>query len=475
MVRNAANRCRNAAGRTATVVACWCALCALAQSSPAESAALDAAQLQQAIDALVVDQRWADALAPARQLVELRAAEANGESPGLAPALSRLGDLERRAGELEAAGVSYSRAIRIGEATYGAVDARLIAPLRGLGLVYAALGDHERATAVLERAVQIVRRNLGVFDPQQIDLVEQITASEMQLGSLESAEDNIRYLLRLAAATYGEDDPRVAEPLNVLAYGYSRRGDYRIARDLYLRAIAWIQTKGGPDNPAFIQPLRGLADTQMRAFREGEPARIGAHREAISRNPLGTRFAPLTYVDTRPGIRRNLTAEGEAALERAIALMEMHADATSTADLVAALLQAGDWYLAKGDDGAARQRYARVWSITHDEDPAWMADGLDRSAMPLAAPVPVFVPPVVVRGAYRDPRSGESSPQQVTVRFTVNTDGGLGALEVIDSTAGSRATRSAVDALERAIYRPRYDDGRPVATTGVEYRVTGHW
>lgn len=451
---------------------CWAPL-ARAQTPPTGTDELSAQQLQESIDALFVDQRWTDALTPARKLVELRAENANGKTAGLAPALNQLAGVERQAGELEAARQSYSRAIRVLEADFGTIDSRLIAPLRGLGLTYAALDMHEYATVVLERAVQIVRRNLGLFDPQQIDLVEQITTSEMQLGALDSAEGNVRYLLRVAANVYGEDDPRVAEPLCVLAYGYSQRGEYGIARELYLRAIAWIEAKGGPRHPALIGPLRGIADAQMRAFREGDPDKARADRQRISRNPLGTRLTSLTYVDPRPGNRRNLTPEGQSALERAIALIEARPGSARTVDLVATLLQAGDWCLAKGDRPAAHERYAEVWRITHEHDLAWAPAAHDAPAIPLAAPVAVFMPPVVVHGAHRDRAAVEGTSQDVLLSFTVTAAGTVRDIRVVESNAGPHVVRSAIDAVERAIYRPRYEDGRAIATTGVAYHVTG--
>jgi tetratricopeptide (TPR) repeat protein len=437
----------------------------------ATAAAPTADELRHTIDALVVDERWQDAIVAAEQLVKLEEEQSGPKALAVATPLTQLGDLQYRAGNFKAAESSYARAIGIVESHVGTLNARLIDPLRGLGFTYAAMEDHPRATVVLERGVLTARRNQGLFDPRQMDMLAQLAESQTQIGALESAEQNLKYLVRIAEKAYGTDDPRVAVPISRLARWYSRTAAYEISRGFYLQAIERVEKAGGPDDVALVEPLRGLAENAMRAFLLGDPTSGKADESAAE----SLMMAPIVnYADPRPGNRRNLTAAAEEALERGIGILDgsVKAGKSSPIDVARTLIQAGDWYMAKGEVTTAQERYARAWTQTHqDGNLTPVADkSPDKEQLSFAAPVQIFIPLGSTAHLYQDRSPDDVVEQDVVAEFAVRADGTVRDVKVLDSDAGKRKTNLTVSALEQAIYRPRMENGHAVDTTGVLYR-----
>jgi tetratricopeptide (TPR) repeat protein len=442
-----------------------------APASPSTPAPIPADSVPDAlaqIDALSAQGQWAEAVAPA-ELVARYVAESSGpRSLAYAEALTRLGDLQRRAGAHANAEMSFARAIAITEARSGGLSGRLIEPLQGLGYTYADIEDHARAAPVLERTVLTMRRNRGLFDATQLDVLQRLATSQTELGQYQDAEQSLRYRVRVAEQSYGTDDPRVAGPISELAEWYSRAAAYEIARSYYRTAIERVEKGGGQTHVALVEPLRGLAENSMRAFVFGELVQ----REELAA-PM-TSQASLMYDQTRddprPGNRRRLTRESEEALERALSILRAQPQGSSGVILTATLLQAGDWYLAKGDSETAHARYREAWEVSRsDPDVQAALQGVDASEQVLGYPVAIYYPRLGL-STRRNSGEHETVERYVLTEFTVDADGAVHGIEVVDRDASERQARDTVAALELAIYRPQYVEGQPVVTSGVRFR-----
>src|SRR5262249_51247783 len=80
-----------------------------------------------------------------------------------------------------------------------------------------------------------------------------------------------------------------------------------------------------------------------------------------------------------------------------------------------------------------------------------------------------FSPPGVVPG-----RRIQADDGYVLAEFTVDTDGRAKSIHVVEvkpTTIPKERSDALVSALKRAQLRPRYDQGRPVAVTGVRFRL----
>jgi len=381
--------------------------------------------------------------------------------------LMQLGEAQLAAGDLASAELSFARSIGALEAHLGPLHRRLIRPLHGLGMTYVAMQDPARASAILERAIQVVRRNRGLFDPSQMELLEVLATNRTELGSVDAAKQDLEYMVRIAEQSWGFDDPRVAYPLSVLARWHSELLQYEPAESYYQVAIERVETSAGKDDPALVEPLLGLARNELRAFRLGDPVRAREQREATRS------WESAWYIeqrDTRPGNRRVLTKDGGRALERALEIVQ--AQPVSDVQKLETLLLAGDWRLARGDTDEAQRLYTEAAAIVAGEPSVASTPDAEFDSAPLGYPSDIFIP--LPREAYQH---RELAPERVIetyalAEFTVTPAGSVRDIVIVESTANERDARKLVQALEAAVFRPRYENGSPVATTGVRHRQT---
>lgn len=433
-----------------------------------ESPVASPVDLLDEFDALTAAGKWTEAVPPAEALARQAEATAGAKSLAYAEALTRLAEVQRRAGDHASAELDFARAIGIIEGRSGGLSGRLIEPLRGLGFTYAEMHDHARAAPVLERAVLTTRRNRGLFDPSQLDVLAQLAMSQTQIGEFEAAEQSLRYRVQVAEQAYGTEDPRVAEPISALARWYSRAAAYDVARSFYRSAIERVEKGGSRDDLALVEPLRGLAENSMRAFVFGDYQRRDDVGTSMS-SPSTTLFDQARE-DPRPGNRRRLNREGDEALERALAILHAQPPGSQGITLTSTLLQAGDWHLAKGEPEPAHARYREAWTLSRTNPQVLAATkGSEPDQTVLGFPVAIYVPGGAAAPAEMLQQS-ETDEHFVLAEFTVGVNGEVSAIEVVETDASERQARDTVDSLEVSIFRPRYLDGEPVATTGVRYR-----
>ena len=63
----------------------------------------------------------------------------------------------------------------------------------------------------------------------------------------------------------------------------------------------------------------------------------------------------------------------------------------------------------------------------------------------------------------------EVETRSVILELTVNAEGRAEQVKVIDDSGDERRAEKTTDALETARYRPRMENGAPVATTGISF------
>ncbi len=406
--------------------------------------------------------RWPDAIAAAQQLVELTAEKTGSDSLATADAVTRLANTHFLAGDLVSAETDYLRAVTLIEARVGTLNRHLVAPLRGLGLIYVERKQHDLASFVLERAIEVSHRAEGLFNPDQMDLLLHLAETLTQLGQLPRAEHYLQYAVRVAEQSYGAEDPRIAEPMSELGRWYSRVGAYYSSRRAYLRAIDIIERSAGTRDLALVKPLRGLAYNSMIAYMLGDP---NPPKPAdVAEFTVGHVFE-TGREDPRPGNRRRLSSDSEQGLLRAIDIQAGNPDADPLV-FAATLIETGDWFTLKNSTDEALGYYKRAWPLLGD----WTKTEPESRDLLLTYPVQIyFVPPL---SALWDPGRPEEqlAEKYVLVEFTVTPQGVVTDVKVVDTDASGRQAKDTVRAIQGALYRPRFADGEPVVTTGVRHR-----
>jgi TonB family protein len=430
----------------------WSLLAALlvVQSAPAIT---DDERLQAYRDFRVYfDQKqYEQALPYAERLVELTEQQYGDKARELVNPLTNLGTVYHRMGNHSSAEKSYERGVQILEASAANTDRQLLLPLQGLGETYNEIGQHEDARLVLKRAVDLSRNLDGLFNLEQLKFVEPLIVSYVALAQFQDAEKEHQYAFRVAETAYGRNDIRMLEPIDQYARWFEFVGRYSTARALHGRALAIAERKG-KNSPLSVDPLRGIARTYRLEFLNGPEDDT---RDSFTNNQNN---APVMPSDMQNGQQR-LNADGERALRLALTALEAQKplDREKRGET---LVELGDWYLSSGDTNKALDTYKDAWKELQE------AGSTDLLSAPRQL---AYRPPASsITRSRIDPKDAEE--KFVEVRFTVTNDGHTQDIETASSDAPTGLQKSVVNAVKKARYSPRLENGEPTPTLGVTLR-----
>ncbi|MDH5254610.1 MAG: TonB family protein, partial [Gammaproteobacteria bacterium] len=115
-------------------------------------------------------------------------------------------------------------------------------------------------------------------------------------------------------------------------------------------------------------------------------------------------------------------------------------------------------------------RYREAWQAL-SADPGLEARRDEFFARParIMGPVPPAIFPVPSRNA-PPPDAKDLEPAFVVVRFNVDELGRVTDATVIESDPANLLEERVQETAERTLFRPRFEDGAPVATTGLVLR-----
>jgi tetratricopeptide (TPR) repeat protein len=409
-----------------------------------------------------------EALPRAERVVTLTEA-IDEHNPELPSALDNLGATEYRLGDYMAAEQAYGRALRLVEERRGASSRILLGPLRGLALTYVGSGHNDAATPLLERAVAISRRADGLFNPDQRDVLLPLIDAYVALGRWKDADREEQYALRIGERQYGMNDLRLLPSLQRIAHWYEMTRRHTEARRVWQRMLLISTDRAHPSFAGAINALRGITNTFRLDYQQGpdpveEPllrgGEIGMHAEAVERDAFGRRIQGVPAGEFR------LDSQGKDALEAALKLAEK-AQPSAPLTLAAVLLDLGDWHQVADHPDKALPLYQRALPLLPAE-----TGTPDSPGNPLAYPGQLLYRPPAVARRHVDQPADAVVETVAIAEFTVTTDGRVKDVKIVEGDANYGQRSALVSALSRAIYRPRFADGKPVATEHVRYRET---
>jgi tetratricopeptide (TPR) repeat protein/CHAT domain-containing protein len=220
-----------------------------------------------ALDALLHDGRYVEALAAARRTLDETESARGTSSVETAAAIDRLVDVLGRCG---LGGVADTRALAeralaIRGAAGGAEDAGLADSLFNLGAVLSASAEFRDAQEALERSLALRVRIAGAGSPAAAMVKERLGTLLANSGKA----DRARALLDEAAASLrdpgGENDAALATVLTALGGLLTNRGGLAEARDALDQALAIRQRLFPADHPEIAATLYRRAYLQRKA------------------------------------------------------------------------------------------------------------------------------------------------------------------------------------------------------------------
>jgi tetratricopeptide (TPR) repeat protein len=404
---------------------------------------------------------YAGAVPYARAVLE--AAEREAKTPAseeVQVALMNLALTQYLMEDYVAAETSYLRVIELVESSGRPLHARLARAYAGLASAYHDGNRHDLAVASFEQAVALTRRHEGLLTEQQVPLLEKYIDSLTQLGRYEEALKGQRYVLRIAVRKHGTNSVKLVPTLENIGRWYGEIGAYDQSRRMLKRAIDLVEEVEGPNSLELVTPLTSLAALNRRQLLD--PTAAVAESRDPDRFMAESGLAPQTYTPSM------LTAEGERALQRAATIVEERAD-PSPVQVADVRTQLGDWFQGRGQVDRSLQNYQRAWAAaSRVTEQKVQGKPLTEALFGKPLLLQVFRPEGWNRYAQRPPT--EVEVRTVVLEFTVTGEGTVAAPKIVDDAGDAKRAEKTLEAIaQSARYRPRMENGQPVATEAVTF------
>jgi tetratricopeptide (TPR) repeat protein len=376
-------------------------------------------------------------------------------------ALMNLGMTQNLADDYVAAEATFLQVIDLVQRSGRPQHARLARAHAGLATAYHEGKRHDLAVDSFDQAIALTRRHDGVLTEQQVPLLEQYIDSLTELGRYEDAVNAQRYLLRIATRKYGVDSLETVPRLEQIGRWYTSVGAYDASRRTLKHAIDIVESAAGENAPQLVGPLLALAMCNRRQLLD--PAQLAAGPDSDTNSVFNNPDSGIPQSGLNP---RMMAAEGERALLAAVAITEKMPEPSP--ELVATVqVQTGDWYQIRGQPERALPHYLLGVQATgkiseQTAGKSWV-DAL------FGAPALLHIARPEGWNRYAQRPSSEVEVRNVVVEAVVDARGQVVATQVIDDAGDARRAEKTAAALGSARYRPRFERGQPVASTGVRY------
>lgn len=407
--------------------------------------------------------RYVEAVAAAQRVLALAEQQANSPSAeDVQVALMNLGMTQNLAEDYLGAEATYQRAIKAIESSGRPLHARLARAHAGLASAYHDTKRHDLAVKSFDQAIALTRRHEGLLTDRQVPLIEKYIDSLTELGRYEEALTAQRYLLRIETRKHGASSIELTPRLEEIARWYTTVGAYDQARRLLKQTIEIIETAEGENSQRLVDPLLALAACNRKQMLDPATYASASADERSSR--FGDPTAPLAASGYSAGM---MAAEGERSLLRAAAITDA-VPSPPPAQVVNVRTQLGDWYQVRQQSVRALPHYRVAWKAA--EQITSKHEGKPYTEAIFGKPVLLHVvrPEAWDRNATKPPDTLEV--RTAVVEATVEADGRVTDAKAIDDSGDERRGERSVRALtDTGRYRPRFERGEPVATTGVRF------
>ncbi|NNF16718.1 MAG: tetratricopeptide repeat protein, partial [Gammaproteobacteria bacterium] len=328
-------------------------------------------------------------------------------------------------GQVDAAHRHFTQAIRISENHFGPFNPDLVEALTGHGRTLIAQGRYEEAETSLLQAQSITHRNAGVFTTEQIIILRHLSQAYTAQGKLIAADKVQRLALAVFEDTYG-DTPELVPALQDWAKWNARLSRFAKVSDSLNKALEILEQAYGPNDMRLVETL----DLIVKLYR----------------------FHPS----------RGNAVDGQRALRR-IAKIYANQPYVDQADLLKARTRIGDWYMLAQANTHAIAQYSRVIEQS-------VQDNVDQQLIDdfFGDPKMLFVDRSR-REFWGKKISGATiDPGYLIVQYDVRKNGRTANFRVVEDTMNNPAmSKAALAKVESAIFRPRFENGKPVDTQGL--------
>ena len=393
----------------------------------------------------------------------------------------------------------YEQEIRKREAEHGVYDPATGEYLLSVGLVYQNNGQHDDAVDAFARALQIKRVNEGLQSTGQLLILEQLVKSNIANADWEEVDRNYQQLLWIHKRNYDAGDPRLLPVVDKVgrwklkAYKENLLDGSAIrvigeSEKLFRSTIDILERQYGENDPRLINPLYGRALTNYQYAIEvantpqdefhgaGSPTRTQVICRTIPTPNGGARRICNTirvpdpsYYATQSNnkdfaLGQRIVAVGKA-LKHIVQIHENNPELPEDSH-ARALVHLGDWNLLRGKKTTANKNYKSAYGLLagsgEHQEVIEELFGKPQNLPALRLPLPEI-----------DEKLEEEKTTTVLASFDVSRSGRAKNVQIIESEPpdATSARRKAKKTIRARLYRPRFENGEPVATVGNKIRI----
>ena len=361
------------------------------------------------------------------------------------------------AGDYVGAEAGFRKVIELVEASGRITSPRLARAEAGLATTYYAGKRYDLAVQHFDRAVSLSRRVEGLYHDAQLPLLEKYADALTEVGRYDDALKVQRYALRIVERKHGQRSLEYANQLVAVGRWYALARAYDASRTTLRGAIGLVEDLKGENAVELIGPLTALADCNRQQLldpRDQELPAADDQRRAMFHDPMA---------QVGPSLSSNtIVAEGQRSLERAVAIATSQ-PGVPPPKLADVRTQLGDWYQARQQFDKALPVYQQAWQSASGQT----VNGKPLNELLFGKPVLLYYAPPSGWDRYARRPPGEATVLTTTVEFSVTADGRVAGPRVANDAGQPKLGAQSLKAVQSARYRPRFDGGAPVETTGV--------
>ena len=389
------------------------------------------------------------------------------------------------ADEIEQDIKKYQEAILETERTSGAYGAKLWEQLVGLATAQQNAGRYQAGVASLNQALHINRVNHGLHNIEQEPIINLLIKNNTALKDWKALEQNYQYLYWLYRRVYGENDMRLLPVINRIGLWHLKAyttgktanpfADLMTAQSMYNDAVHIIEINRGKNDPEMISPLNGIMLTNYlmaihaSGNNEGLRSSFSISNQPFSRcddfsfyrrNPLFDDCSGSMGMNNDERDRQQIIIlsyqAGKRALTRSIDIYENN-PALPAVEHALAYIRLGDWYMLFNRPSAANSEYTKAYAQLKNTD--------DMTREKLFG-TPKQLPEVQYNPVADNKPKADA--RYVLVSMDVSKNGRVRNIQVVESRPpdDKNLINLATKSLRQTRFRPRIENGEPVATSG---------
>lgn len=388
------------------------------------------------------------------------------------------------------------------EKLHGGMDAELGEQLLGLGLLYKNHEQYDKAAEVLERSLQIKRVNDGIQNMDQIPILKALIEVNGTAKNWDELDRNYHLLLWVYQRNLDPGDPELLPIIDIVGHwklvafkkGLLSESPETTLYDLiemYQSTVNLMTKLYGENDPRLIGPLNGLsisryqlatqiANTPVNEFQGFErKTRLITQCTRIL-DPTGiirTICRPVEVPNTGYYISKQNTKDQRVndqlfSIRNNLSHIVKICSANQTLPVherAEALVNLGDWYFINNKKNTALDNYNQAYKILSTEhDTTELIDKYFGS--PVRIPFGNNTTPDT-----KDEMNQATGEPYVKLSFAVTADGKARNIKVIEESEPKsfKYRKRARSSIDTALFRPRLENGKPVATKEVKLVISG--